>query len=118
VRRRGNNARRLSNSERLEILRRVRAGETFAHAAMAWWRVPGRRQGAVDESSDEESLSVTIKLALAGDTMLGRGVAERLASAPPQSLFAPEVVEAAQEADLFVLNLECCISDRGSPWPM
>jgi len=60
---------------------------------------------------------VTIKLALAGDTMLGRGVAERLASAPPQSLFAPEVVEAAQEADLFVLNLECCISDRGSPWP-
>jgi poly-gamma-glutamate capsule biosynthesis protein CapA/YwtB (metallophosphatase superfamily) len=59
---------------------------------------------------------VAIRLALAGDTMLGRGVAERLATDPPESLFAPEVVEAAREADLFVLNLECCISDRGRPW--
>jgi poly-gamma-glutamate capsule biosynthesis protein CapA/YwtB (metallophosphatase superfamily) len=58
-----------------------------------------------------------MKLALAGDTVLGRGVAERLAETPPTSLVAPEVVEAAREADLFVLNLECCISDRGSPWP-
>jgi poly-gamma-glutamate capsule biosynthesis protein CapA/YwtB (metallophosphatase superfamily) len=58
-----------------------------------------------------------MKLALAGDTMLGRGVAERLADAPPQSLFAPELVDAAREADLFVLNLECCISERGAPWP-
>lgn len=49
--------------------------------------------------------------------MLGRGVAERLASQPPESLVAPDVVEAAREADLFVLNLECCISDRGDPWP-
>jgi len=49
--------------------------------------------------------------------MLGRGVAERLADAAPESLVAPEVAEAAGEADLFVLNLECCISDRGSPWP-
>jgi poly-gamma-glutamate capsule biosynthesis protein CapA/YwtB (metallophosphatase superfamily) len=60
---------------------------------------------------------VTMKLALAGDTMLGRGVAERLAEAAPASLFAPAVVEAAREADVFVLNLECCISDRGAPWP-
>src|SRR5919109_1978492 len=58
-----------------------------------------------------------MRLALAGDTMLGRGVAQRLAEAPPASLFAPEVVEAAREADLFVLNLECCISERGAPWP-
>jgi poly-gamma-glutamate synthesis protein (capsule biosynthesis protein) len=26
-------------------------------------------------------------------------------------------VEAARSADLFVLNLECCISERGEPWP-
>jgi poly-gamma-glutamate synthesis protein (capsule biosynthesis protein) len=58
-----------------------------------------------------------MKLALAGDTMLGRGVAERLATAAPTSLFAPEVVEIARESDLFVLNLECAVSDRGSPWP-
>jgi poly-gamma-glutamate synthesis protein (capsule biosynthesis protein) len=58
-----------------------------------------------------------VKLALAGDTMLGRGVAERLASAPPSALFSPDVVAIAREADLFVLNLECAISERGSPWP-
>jgi poly-gamma-glutamate capsule biosynthesis protein CapA/YwtB (metallophosphatase superfamily) len=60
---------------------------------------------------------VTISVALAGDTMLGRGVAEALGERPPESLVAPNVVEIARSADLFVLNLECCISERGSPWP-
>ena len=58
-----------------------------------------------------------ITVALAGDTMLGRSVADRLGVAPPNSLVHPAVVEAARQADLFVLNLECCISDRGTPWP-
>ena len=58
-----------------------------------------------------------MKIALAGDTMLGRSVAAALVSAPPASLVADEVVAVAREADLFVLNLECCISERGSPWP-
>jgi poly-gamma-glutamate synthesis protein (capsule biosynthesis protein) len=57
-----------------------------------------------------------MKLALAGDTMLGRMVAERLASDPPQALIAREVVEVAREADACVLNLECCISRRGAPF--
>ena len=56
-------------------------------------------------------------VALAGDTMLGRGVAAVLESAPPESLFAPEVVAAAREADLVLLNLECCISTRAERWP-
>jgi poly-gamma-glutamate capsule biosynthesis protein CapA/YwtB (metallophosphatase superfamily) len=59
---------------------------------------------------------VAIKLALAGDTMLGRGVADRLATSSPESLFAPEIVEIANEADLFILNLECCLSERGTRW--
>ncbi|MEU1616409.1 CapA family protein [Streptomyces sp. NPDC005722] len=58
-----------------------------------------------------------MKLGLAGDTMLGRTVAARLAEAPAEALFSEEVVAAAREADLFVLNLECAISDRGEPWP-
>jgi poly-gamma-glutamate synthesis protein (capsule biosynthesis protein) len=58
-----------------------------------------------------------LRLALAGDTMLGRRVAERLTTEPPSALFAPEVVAIAHEADLFVLNLECCISVRGERWP-
>jgi poly-gamma-glutamate synthesis protein (capsule biosynthesis protein) len=60
---------------------------------------------------------MAVKVALAGDTMLGRGVAERLRAEPPSSLFAPEVFEAVREADLFVLNLECCVSSRGERWP-
>jgi poly-gamma-glutamate capsule biosynthesis protein CapA/YwtB (metallophosphatase superfamily) len=58
-----------------------------------------------------------MRLALAGDVMLGRKVAERLRGAGAQSLFAPEVVEAAREADLVIANLECCISERGAPAP-
>lgn len=60
---------------------------------------------------------MAIRVALAGDTMFGRGVAEVLASNPDHVLLAPEVVEAAADADLFVLNLECCLSGRGEPWP-
>jgi poly-gamma-glutamate capsule biosynthesis protein CapA/YwtB (metallophosphatase superfamily) len=55
-------------------------------------------------------------LALAGDTMLGRGVAQRLATAPFRTVFAPALRELTAEADAFVLNLECCVSDRGAPW--
>lgn len=49
--------------------------------------------------------------------MVGRMVAERLAEVPPTALVADEVVEVAREADLFVLNLECAISERGERWP-
>jgi poly-gamma-glutamate synthesis protein (capsule biosynthesis protein) len=49
--------------------------------------------------------------------MLGRGVAERLGDVAPDALVDPAVVEFAGRADLFVLNLECCISERGEPWP-
>jgi poly-gamma-glutamate capsule biosynthesis protein CapA/YwtB (metallophosphatase superfamily) len=58
-----------------------------------------------------------VKLALAGDTMLGRSVGERLMQDPKHSLLAPDLVEVIAEADLFVLNLECCISARGEPAP-
>ena len=58
-----------------------------------------------------------MKLALAGDTMLGRKVAEAIAVTGPESLFAEEVVALTRSADLFVLNLECCISEDGRPWP-
>src|SRR5437867_10317565 len=61
---------------------------------------------------------MTVTVALAGDTMLGRGVAERLRDAPPRSLVSEDVVEFARRADLLVMNLECCISERGSKWPV
>lgn len=49
--------------------------------------------------------------------MLGRGVAQRLSQDPGRGVVDDDVAEAAGRADLFVCNLECCISERGHPWP-
>jgi poly-gamma-glutamate synthesis protein (capsule biosynthesis protein) len=59
----------------------------------------------------------TTTLALAGDTMLGRGVAAHLAQHPVRSLFGADLLEVLGSTDGMLLNLECCISDRGVPWP-
>jgi poly-gamma-glutamate capsule biosynthesis protein CapA/YwtB (metallophosphatase superfamily) len=60
---------------------------------------------------------VASTLALAGDTMLGRGVADALVADPARPLVTPEVAARIESADAFVLNLECCVSSRGSPFP-
>ncbi|HZM83965.1 MAG TPA: CapA family protein [Candidatus Limnocylindrales bacterium] len=57
-----------------------------------------------------------VRVALAGDTMLGRGVGERLLEVGPKGLFTRGVLDAVADADLFLLNLECCVSERGVPW--
>lgn len=62
-------------------------------------------------------VSTGIRLALAGDTMLGRGAAEALRTQPIGSLISEDAVAILGEADLFVLNLECCVSKRGERWP-
>ncbi|HEX3200519.1 MAG TPA: CapA family protein, partial [Actinomycetes bacterium] len=59
---------------------------------------------------------MTVTVALVGDTMLGRGVGQALARTPSEGLVAPEVRAVLGQADLVVLNLECCISERGRPW--
>jgi poly-gamma-glutamate synthesis protein (capsule biosynthesis protein) len=58
-----------------------------------------------------------MRLALAGDAMLGRGVASAIARTGSRSLVDDDVVEVVREADAFVLNLECCIAERGERWP-
>ncbi|MEV5509725.1 CapA family protein [Streptomyces orinoci] len=61
---------------------------------------------------------MAVTVALAGDTMLGRGVAERLAEAPEaQTLLSRQVRDLLAGADLRILNLECCVSARGARWP-
>jgi len=59
----------------------------------------------------------TATIVLAGDTMLGRGVADLLIRDSATPLVAPEVVDQLASADAVVLNLECCISDRGTRFP-
>jgi poly-gamma-glutamate capsule biosynthesis protein CapA/YwtB (metallophosphatase superfamily) len=58
-----------------------------------------------------------MRLALTGDTMLGRAVALALERRPPESLVADEIAELTRAADLCIVNLECCISERGRPVP-
>jgi poly-gamma-glutamate capsule biosynthesis protein CapA/YwtB (metallophosphatase superfamily) len=53
------------------------------------------------------------RIALIGDVMLGRGVAEELARRPAADLWAREVREILRSCDATVCNLECCISGRG-----
>jgi poly-gamma-glutamate capsule biosynthesis protein CapA/YwtB (metallophosphatase superfamily) len=54
-------------------------------------------------------------IALLGDVMLGRKVAERLAEQPPAAVWSAEVTELCLACDAVVCNLECCVSERGSP---
>jgi poly-gamma-glutamate synthesis protein (capsule biosynthesis protein) len=55
-------------------------------------------------------------VALGGDTMLGRLVGDALRSRPAAAPWSEELLEVFGEADLAIVNLECCISERGSPW--
>jgi poly-gamma-glutamate synthesis protein (capsule biosynthesis protein) len=55
-------------------------------------------------------------IALGGDVMLGRGVAEALADRPAADVWSPELRAVFGEADIAVVNLECCISEGGEPW--
>ncbi|MEU8344219.1 CapA family protein [Spirillospora sp. NPDC048832] len=59
---------------------------------------------------------MAITMALAGDTMLGRGVGAQIEASGPHGLFSGGVRDAFAEADLALLNLECCVSERGRPW--
>jgi Bacterial capsule synthesis protein PGA_cap len=58
---------------------------------------------------------VTPTIALLGDVMLGRAVAERLAEVEPEEVWSAELRELCGSCDLVISNLECCISGRGTP---
>ena len=66
--------------------------------------------------SDGSAVNRALRLALAGDVMLGRCVARAIVGGQ-QLLLDADVVAVAGGADLFLVNLECCISERGEPWP-
>jgi poly-gamma-glutamate synthesis protein (capsule biosynthesis protein) len=59
---------------------------------------------------------MTVTIALGGDTMLGRGVADEITAHGPLGLFDTGIRDAFAAAELRVLNLECCVSSRGRPW--
>ena len=51
-------------------------------------------------------------IALLGDVMLGRKVAERLLEALPETVWSDEVAELCGACDAVVCNLECCVSEH------
>ena len=54
-------------------------------------------------------------LALLGDVMLGRGVAEQIAHRAPESFWG-DTLPLLQRADLVVAGLECAITTHPTPW--
>ncbi len=48
--------------------------------------------------------------------MLGRMVGQALRSRRPATVWTPELLGVFDEADVAIVNLECCISERGEPW--
>ncbi len=59
-----------------------------------------------------------MRIALAGDVMLGRGVDEvviRNPASSPEAIWG-DVLPVMQAADYRLINLECVISARGRPW--
>jgi poly-gamma-glutamate capsule biosynthesis protein CapA/YwtB (metallophosphatase superfamily) len=61
---------------------------------------------------------VTLTICLLGDVMLGRTVAQTLAATPAPEVWSPGVREACAACDVLVANLECCVSERGTPTPL
>lgn len=56
-----------------------------------------------------------ISIAFTGDVMLGRGVNEVLLEKGALYCWG-NVLPLIRKADLFAINLECVVSDKGSPW--
>lgn len=62
------------------------------------------------------SLRGAVRLAFLGDVMLGRLVNRALQTRPPAYPWG-DLLPVLQATDGVVCNLECVLSDRGTPWP-
>jgi poly-gamma-glutamate capsule biosynthesis protein CapA/YwtB (metallophosphatase superfamily) len=58
---------------------------------------------------------VSPTIGLLGDVMLGRLVAKRLDGGLPGQVWSDELAALCRSCDALVCNLECCISERGTP---
>jgi poly-gamma-glutamate capsule biosynthesis protein CapA/YwtB (metallophosphatase superfamily) len=58
-----------------------------------------------------------VTIAFGGDAMLGRMVGRELLGRPPDTSWEKPLLDLLATADATIVNLECCISERGEPWP-
>lgn len=56
-----------------------------------------------------------VRIGLTGDVMLGRQVDRHQASRPPHAIWG-NLLERIQSLDGLLINLECCLSNRGERW--
>lgn len=70
------------------------------------------RREAHTRAAEEAAMTL---LALAGDTMLGRGVAERISIAGPAAIWG-SALPLLWSADLLCVNLECALTTHAQPW--
>jgi len=60
--------------------------------------------------------SANARIGFVGDVMLGRRVNDRWVGRDPAGVWG-ETLERLRALDGLVVNLECCVSDRGERWP-
>jgi len=60
--------------------------------------------------------STSARIGFVGDVMLGRSVNDHWAGRDPAGVWGT-TLDRLRDLDGLVLNLECCVSDRGEPWP-
>jgi hypothetical protein len=58
-----------------------------------------------------------VTMVLLGDVMLGRLIDAALQQDGKHVVIQSELKSVLEDADAVMANLECCISDRGEPWP-
>ena len=74
-----------------------------------------RESDSTREESRTGDLSKSFQLAIVGDCMLGRGVDQSLQRQSPAHPWG-DTLPLFQGADARICNLECVMSDRGTPW--
>ncbi|MGD0290469.1 MAG: CapA family protein [Candidatus Binataceae bacterium] len=70
---------------------------------------------SIPSSGEQAQVNADLRLLLVGDVMIGRVVNEMLRSGPPGYLWG-DTKHLFRESDWRACNLECVISDIGSPW--
>ena len=108
----------------LRAMRQLGRHLTLLFAALALVliaTVPASAAAARPDQSDFRdptggSSTGTVRLMAVGDVMLAQSIGRRIKT---NGILAPwtKVKPYFDEADLVVANLECVISDRGTPWP-
>lgn len=69
----------------------------------------------VSQSTSATNKTGAMQLAIAGDCMLGRGVDQILDQKPPEYPWG-DTLPIFLKADARICNLECVLSDKGTPW--